>query len=92
MSRLSWEQTWQAADKETNMGLKIIREAGGYHALAGRGDKFWIELGTFSNAWRCATRCRGFPGLATTGPPLMAAGATRIRGRRRVQPAPNLLT
>jgi hypothetical protein len=47
MSRLSWEQTWQAADKETNMGLKIIREAGGYHALAGRGDKFWIELATF---------------------------------------------
>jgi hypothetical protein len=44
MPRLSWEQTWQASDKETDMGLKIIRE---YHALAGRADKFWIELGTF---------------------------------------------
>jgi hypothetical protein len=47
MSPLSWEQTWQASDKEMNMDLKIVREAGGYHALAGRGDKFWVELGTF---------------------------------------------
>jgi hypothetical protein len=47
MSRLSWEQTWQASYKETNIGLKILREAGSYHSLAGRGDKFWIELGTF---------------------------------------------
>jgi hypothetical protein len=41
MSRLSGEQTWHASDRETNMGLKIIREAGGFHALAGRADKFW---------------------------------------------------
>ena len=47
MPRLSWEQTWQTAGKETDMGLKIIRQPGGYHALAGRADKFWIELGTF---------------------------------------------
>jgi L-fucose isomerase-like protein len=60
MSRLSWEQTWQASDKETNMGLKIIRETGGHHALAARGDKFWNELGTFqtlSAAQHAAEAC-----------------------------------
>jgi len=47
MPRPSWEQTWEASDTETNMGLKIVRKPGGYHAFAGRADQFWIELATF---------------------------------------------
>jgi len=44
---LDWKQTWTTDDKSTDIGLKIEHESGGYHAVAGRGGKWWIELGTY---------------------------------------------
>jgi hypothetical protein len=44
---LDWTQAWTTDEKKTDIGLKISRERDGYHVVAGRGGKWWIELGTY---------------------------------------------
>ena len=44
---VSWRWTGPTDEKKTDIGLKIIRERDGYHVVAGRGGKWWIELGTY---------------------------------------------